>query len=422
MPEKHTAGREQSTAIPRVGVFDHLSATRGGSQLVVARMVSLLSRDCSVDLIHSGKGYTLAELGEAFGVDLRRAAERIVSDSDRSFSVPGERSLGWYARHGLRYDRWLTEPYDLFVYSGHGVPPVSYADAAVAYCHFPIEARPKVAMGSAPDWQRRSALSRLIRMSAYSYLWRQRMRGYRKILTNSRFTASWIERLWEIHSEVLYPPVSMDGPQGPKRDMIVSLGRFDPRDRKNLGTQLEAFPKFLSQVGESWSWCIVGFCGEGHEERKHVDLLRDRVRGLPVTFVLNADRGTVSRCLGEAKLFWHSRGLATLEEETLPAWRMEHFGIATVEAMMAGCVPLVPASGGQPEIVEHRRSGFLCQDAEALIAHSVELANDDELRARMSNAAAQRSMAFRSDVFDRGFLTDARESLSTGAPDHGRKR
>src|SRR3989442_13018822 len=129
MAEKRTArGTEAKTtrAVPRVGVFDHLSADRGGSQLVVARMVSLLSEECSVDLIHSGKGYTLAELGAAFGVDLRRATERIIRDSGQSFSFPSLR----YVRQGLRFDRSLTAPYDLFVYSGHGIPPVSSAGAA----------------------------------------------------------------------------------------------------------------------------------------------------------------------------------------------------------------------------------------------------------------------------------------------------
>jgi glycosyltransferase involved in cell wall biosynthesis len=121
------------------------------------------------------------------------------------------------------------------------------------------------------------------------------------------------------------------------------------------------------------------------------------------------------RFLGEAKLFWHSRGLAGREEENLPAWRMEHFGIATVEAMMAGCVPLVPASGGQTEIVEDRRSGFLCRDTDELVEHSVELAKDEELRERMSRMAAERSLSFRSEVFDRRFREVVREALSTRA-------
>jgi glycosyltransferase involved in cell wall biosynthesis len=91
---------------------------------------------------------------------------------------------------------------------------------------------------------------------------------------------------------------------------------------------------------------------------------------------------------------------------------MEHFGIATVEAMMAGCVPLVPADGGQPEIVQDGINGFLCRDAETLLRHSVDLANNDGRRARMSALARERSMAFRSEVFDRTFHQTVRESLA----------
>lgn len=394
-----------------MGVFDHLSADRGGSQLVVARMVKVLAEECSVDLIHNGRGYRIGDLGASFGLDLSCARERIVPDSGRSFAVPGEQSLRSYLRRNLRFDRSLTAPYDLFVYSGHGVPPVSSARAAMLYCHFPIEARPAVELRTTPAWQRRSWIDRRIRMAAYEYLWKRRMRGYSRLLANSQFTASWIEQLWGASAEVVYPPVSMEAPRGPKRNVIVSIGRFDPRDRKNVGAQLEALPEFLSKVGAGWSLCLIGFSGEAPADQNYLEQLRARVRGLPVELVVNAGRERVQRRLGEAKLFWHSRGLRRSEEGALPAWRMEHFGIATVEAMMAGCVPLVPAEGGQPEIVQDGITGFLCRDAETLVRHSIELANDDDRRVRMSALAADRSMAFRSEVFDRTFRQVVRESL-----------
>jgi glycosyltransferase involved in cell wall biosynthesis len=376
-------------------------------------MVKVLAEEYSVDLIHSGLGYRMSDLGAFFGLDLSNATERIVRDSGRSFAVPGQQSLGSYLRRGLRFDGSLTAPYDLFVYSGHGVPPVSSARAAILYCHFPIEARPAVELSTTPAWQRRSGIDRRVRMAAYEYLWRHRMRGYLRLLANSRFTASWIQRLWGASAQVVYPPVSMEAPNGPKRNVIASIGRFDPRDRKNVAAQLDALPQFLSKVSSGWSLCLMGFSGEGPDDRSYLALLRARVQGLPVELVVNADREAVQRRLGEAKLFWHSRGLSRSDEGTLPAWRMEHFGIATVEAMMAGCVPLVPADGGQPEIVQDGINGFLCRDAQTLVQHSVELANDDDRRARMSALAVERSMAFRSEVFERTFRQAVRESLLT---------
>ena len=78
---------------------------------------------------------------------------------------------------------------------------------------------------------------------------------------------------------------------------------------------------------------------------------------------------------------------------------MEHFGIATVEAMGAGCVPLVPMSGGLPEIVEHEVSGFLCRDAQALLQHTSRLAGDELLCQKMARAARERSAFFRPETF-----------------------
>ena len=88
---------------------------------------------------------------------------------------------------------------------------------------------------------------------------------------------------------------------------------------------------------------------------------------MPVTFIVNAERSVVLRHLAEAKLFWHTAGISDDTRTTAPA-KMEHFGIATVEAMLAGCVPLAPAHGGQVEIVEHGLSGYLCRNTENLLS------------------------------------------------------
>jgi hypothetical protein len=52
---------------------------------------------------------------------------------------------------------------------------------------------------------------------------------YTRYLSNSSFTASWVERLWGRRSDVLYPPVRPSVRPGVKAPLILVLGRFfDP--------------------------------------------------------------------------------------------------------------------------------------------------------------------------------------------------
>ncbi|MBU4190339.1 MAG: glycosyltransferase, partial [Candidatus Thermoplasmatota archaeon] len=55
-----------------------------------------------------------------------------------------------------------------------------------------------------------------------------------------------------------------------------------------------------------------------------------------------------------------------VDEEKEPE-KVEHFGITTVEAAAAGCVPVVIRKGGQPEIVKEGINGLLWEKEEELI-------------------------------------------------------
>ncbi len=69
--------------------------------------------------------------------------------------------------------------------------------------------------------------------------------------------------------------------------------------------------------------------------------------------------------------------------------REEGLSNVVLEAMAAGCTPLVSAVGGNPELVEHERNGLLfpSDDAAALAAALERVAGDDVLRARLAAAA-----------------------------------
>jgi glycosyltransferase involved in cell wall biosynthesis len=395
-----------------------MSGGLGGGQLVAAQMAAQLSRGHDVDLIHCGEGYTLSSLGKSFEADLSRVRERVVSNSLESFNLPGQVSTLAYLRHGLRANRQLTEPYDLFIYSGHGVPPFSYAKKGLIYCHFPKESCPGETLSSAEGFKRKSLLSRWMHLAAYDCLWRYRMSGYQAILANSLFTAHWIKQVWKKEAEVVYPPVSLQVPEMEKCNVIVSIGRFvDSHNIKNHRQQLKAFAKLLSKVGSGWRLNLIGFCTFAPKEVAYLEELRRTAKDLPVSFVVNAERGEVLRHLAEARLFWHTAGISDANETIAPA-KMEHFGIATVEAMLAGCVPLVPAQGGQVEIVEHGLSGYLCRNIEELVEHSARLAADQQLLNVMGRRAADRGCMFNQSMFAQriaqvvgGYMTEFGDSM-----------
>jgi len=378
-----------------------MSGGLGGGQLVVAQMAVQLSRDHEVELIHCGEGYSLASLAKAFEVDLSRVGERVVSSSNESFNLPGRVSTLVYLREGLRANRELTESYDLFIYSGHGVPPFSYARKGLIYCHFPIEGCPSETLSSAEAFKRKSLLSQWIHLIAYECLWRYRMSGYQVVLANSMFTAHWIKQVWKKEAAVVYPPVSLQVPEAKKHNVIVSIGRFvDSHNIKNHRQQLKAFAKLLGKIGPGWSLNLIGFCTFIPKEVAYLEELRRLAKDMPVNFIVNAERSEVLRHLAGAKLFWHTAGISDDIGTTAPA-KMEHFGIATVEAMLAGCVPLTPAHGGQIEIVEHGLSGYLCRNTEELVEYSVRLAGDQELLGEMSGRAVTRGRVFNQATFSK---------------------
>ncbi len=82
---------------------------------------------------------------------------------------------------------------------------------------------------------------------------------------------------------------------------------------------------------------------------------------------------------------------------------MEHFGISTVEAMAAGCVPVVINKGGQREVVQHGVNGFLWDTLKELKEYTGILARDDRTRARMSEAARARAAFFSREEFVKRF-------------------
>jgi glycosyltransferase involved in cell wall biosynthesis len=226
------------------------------------------------------------------------------------------------------------------------------------------------------------------------------LRHYDQVLANSEYTRSWIRRLWGVDAKVLFPPVrTTDLRPGDKARRILSVGRFIARGLGHSKKQLEQVQAFGQMVRggglDGWELHLVGGCQPS--QRPYLAEVERAASGLPVTIHANAPRPLVEELLATSSIFWAATGLG--EDEEAAPWVFEHFGIATVEAMAAGCVPVVIDKAGQREIVRHGVDGYRWTTLGELEALTRQVAGDQRLRARLSAGAVERAATFSEEAF-----------------------
>ena len=113
--------------------------------------------------------------------------------------------------------------------------------------------------------------------------------------------------------------------------------------------------------------------------------------GLPVEFLPNVPLQQLNDLYSRASIFWHAAGFGAGERSPE---RMEHFGISTVEAMSAGCIPVVFRGGGQQEIVQEGINGLLWDTAEQLQEATTRVLDMKEEADRLSAGAIERSKEY----------------------------
>lgn len=102
--------------------------------------------------------------------------------------------------------------------------------------------------------------------------------------------------------------------------------------------------------------------------------------------------------------------------------REEGLSNVVLEAMAAGCPVIASAVGGNPELVEHARTGLLFppDDATALAAALVRVACDPDLRLRFATSAGFRARSeFSIETMVRRTIACYERCLERAAPQHG---
>lgn len=356
----------------------------GGAELMMAHLASTWSRNHAVDLVHHRPPLTRDRFELFSDDDFSRVTFRYVPREQEPESGNPVRR---YAA-ARNWHKAVSEGYDLFVNCTHWLPCFSHARKAVLLVLFPFYVRPE----ETPEIDKLAAWRRLRHRVYYGFEWQRRLSTYQRRYAISEFSRHWTARRWRLDTEIMYPPVDVEPSCVSKEPLILSVGRFSTMAHtKKQAEMLCAFRQVECRL-PGWRYASVGGLNaraENHEYFERVSRLAD---GHPVVVEANLDRGRVKELFGRARIFWHATGLG--EDPDAHPELAEHFGIATVEAMAAGCVPVVINRGGQANIVQHGVNGFLWNTLEEMLQYTERLAGDSSLWTQMSHAATARAAQF----------------------------
>lgn len=346
----------------KIAIYSPYLDTVGGGEKYILTIAEILSDIAQVDVLLDAH---LSEIGKDLIIDKLTTLHGI-NFSKINFKDAPVGKGGNFLKRML----FLTQ-YDWMFYLTDGSIFFSTAKNSILHFQVPFTESPKSLWGN-------------IKLSTWQ-----------KAIYNSNFTKSYVEKNWNIKGEVIYPPVDTKGLKIlKKKKQILSVGRFFGYLRgKKQDVLINAFKELKEKEGLSgWSLHLVGAASAG--DQKYVEELKLLAQDEPVYFHINIPRNKIVELYGESQIYWHAMGYG----ETDPK-KFEHFGIAVVEAMAAGCVPVIINLGGLKEIVEDGVSGIFWNDIEKLKKDTVSLINNSDKLKKMSGSAREKAMMFSQEIF-----------------------
>jgi glycosyltransferase involved in cell wall biosynthesis len=332
--------------------------------------------------------------------------------------------VDWYRELWMKNKEVLNQQYDILFTMGNmrwsNIPPIGRT-FNIFMCQFPFD-----------------ELNRDRKSQAYLlYGPPSLFPHYDLVLVNSKYTFFWyiksiftspgvidaalVESTLLIPNvSVVYPPViSLKGRAVAKRDgtqfsadvrhvleinsqtvNIAVMGRFF-RGAQSKGHDLaiEIFKKVISSTNKPLHLYLMGYIHANAESLAYVEELKANISSLPITILTNLKVDEVPLIMSKMKIFWHLTGARYLGSSGfVDPGQFEHFGIAIVEAMSVGCIPICTKIGGPSEIVSHRVDGYLAESIYDYSSYTLEILNSPSLD-HMVAAAQHKISSFTRSLF-----------------------
>lgn len=362
---------------PTMAIYDHTGHIIGGGQKYGFTVANALQDIFDITLIVN-KEISLRDILEWYHLDLSKCKIKLIE-------IPFFEQFDSRQLDPGRISRRMENPfhiiskesgnYDFFINNSMNEMVYPLSNISTVICHFP-ERRPN------------------------SFFYTDR---YTHVIYNSKYTAHWIEKKWKFtpHKHI-YPPVDMapEKEEKPaKENMILSVARFEASGSKKQLEMVKTFLKLNRRfpgILKEWKLVIAGGSPGENDYLKKVKETIEKSGADNIELKLNIPGDELKTIYKKSTIFWHLCGL----DQTDPSL-VEHFGMTIVEAMQNRLVPIVFDGGGQREIVEHRVNGFRVRSTAQLMAFTMKIINDPELREELSRSALKRSKAFTRETFEK---------------------
>jgi glycosyltransferase involved in cell wall biosynthesis len=312
----------------------------GGASLVAAWMIEALKKDYSVSLLtwaspdfkEINRFYGTSLNGSELNVDYINPILRRLIGLDPD---PGSIQKTCYL---MRVCKRIRKDYDIIISADN---ETDFGCRGIQYFHYPYmheKIRPSIDL----PWYNK--LVGVLNGSYRPWMLISRFSYNRMInnltLVNSDWTGEKAKEFYGIDTITVYPPVPGNFPNivwEEKENGFVCIGRFHPVKR------FEEIIHILTRIKTKFPEIhlhIIGTRDKSPEAHDYYEQLKLLVR-------VNSSWIYLHENLSREELL----ELILKHRYGIHAHQKEHFGIAVAEMIRAGCIPFVPNSGGQVEIV-----------------------------------------------------------------------
>lgn len=347
----------------KIGIYDPYLDDLGGGEKYMMTIAECLAKDHQVCVFWDDQN-DLEKIKKRFPLDLKK--------------IKFKKNI-FAQKINLRERILETKKYDILIILSDGSIPFVLSKKLFLHLQQPLKLKKKLSL---------KEKLKLFRVRAF--------------FCNSEYTQSFNQKLLTGKKvKIIYPPVELFCKKISKEKIILHVGRFRVKsvgiiNYKKQDILIEVFKKMVDE-GEVKNWKFILAASVHQKEEEQFAQLKKMASGYPIEFMVNKTNSELWDFYNRAKIYWHASGYG--EDLKKNPEYAEHFGISTVEAMGAGAVPVVINAGGQKEIVDNGKNGFLWDSLEELRQKTKKLINNEQLREKISAEARLKAKIYNKKNF-----------------------